>query len=125
MEAIQEVELSSEGSEDMGNRGVLHELQEVNVENVPQVATPPFPNLPPNHNDSKFKKLTPAPLDVLKNVRINITLDSPRSTLKGFLKEPMQKNLNFNEVELKKVEDQLRKAFIEFYQTLRLLKSYR
>lgn len=123
MEAIQEVELSSEGSENMSNSGV-QQLQEVDVENVPQVVTPP-PNLPPNPNDSKLKKLAPPPLDVLKNVSINVTLETPRSTLKGLLKESKQKNLNFNEVELKRVEDQLKKAFIEFYQKLRLLKSYR
>ncbi|BBG94270.1 Phosphate transporter PHO1 homolog 3 [Prunus dulcis] len=56
----------------------------------------------------------PSPLDILNHVTMNHTVETPVSTIKGFL------NRN-----LKKVEEQLKGAFIEFYRKLRLLKSYR
>ncbi|XP_041010731.1 phosphate transporter PHO1 homolog 3-like isoform X2 [Juglans microcarpa x Juglans regia] len=66
----------------------------------------------------------PAPLEVLNRVKINNTLETPRSTIKSFLPYPMQTELNFSRENLKKVEELLKRAFVEFYQKLRLLKSY-
>lgn len=66
----------------------------------------------------------PAPLEVLNRVRMNNTQETPRSTIKGFLNYPVQTELNFTRENLKKVEDQLKRAFVEFYQKLRLLKNY-
>ncbi|KAF6134105.1 hypothetical protein GIB67_035659 [Kingdonia uniflora] len=71
-----------------------------------------------------IKAIRPAPLEVLNRVKYNNTLETPRSTLKGILKVKKNNNLNFRTEDLKKVEDQLKRAFIEFYQKLRLLKSY-
>ncbi|KAF6174250.1 hypothetical protein GIB67_033782 [Kingdonia uniflora] len=71
-----------------------------------------------------IKGIRPAPLEVLNRVKYNNTLETPRSTLKGILKVNKNNNLNFRTKDLKKVEDQLKRAFIEFYQKLRLLKSY-
>ena len=67
----------------------------------------------------------PAPLEVLNHVRMNNTQETPRSTIKGFLNYPVQTELNFTRENLKKVEDQLKRAFVEFYQKLRFLKNYR
>lgn len=67
----------------------------------------------------------PAPLEVLKRVRINNTVETPRSTIKEFLNVPKPSELNFTRKNLKKVEARLRVAFVEFYHKLRLLKSYR
>ncbi|KAL6187726.1 hypothetical protein ACLB2K_039121 [Fragaria x ananassa] len=66
----------------------------------------------------------PAPLEVLNRVTMNQTVETPRSTIKGLLNVPQQTELKFTRENLKKVEQQLRGAFIEFYQKLRLLKSY-
>ncbi|XP_028794208.1 phosphate transporter PHO1 homolog 3-like [Neltuma alba] len=66
----------------------------------------------------------PAPLEVLNHVRLNNTLETPRSTIKNFLNHSTQTELQFNRKNLKKVEEQLKRAFIEFYQKLRLLKNY-
>ncbi|XP_038707556.1 phosphate transporter PHO1 homolog 3-like [Tripterygium wilfordii] len=68
--------------------------------------------------------IRPAPLEILNHVKMNNTVDSPRSTIKGFLKVPTQTELKFNRHNLQKVEQQLKQAFIAFYQKLRLLKSF-
>ncbi|CAN1187784.1 Phosphate transporter PHO1 homolog 3 [Linum perenne] len=66
----------------------------------------------------------PAPLQVLNNVQMNNTKETPRSTIKGFLKVPNHTELRFTRENLRRVEEQLKRAFVEFYQKLRLLKSY-
>ncbi|KAG6654224.1 phosphate transporter PHO1 homolog 3-like [Carya illinoinensis] len=75
-------------------------------------------------NSIKPSSSRPAPLEVLNRVKINNTLETPRSTIKSFLRYPMQTELNFSRENLKKVEQLLKRAFVEFYQKLRLLKSY-
>ncbi|XP_022776823.1 phosphate transporter PHO1 homolog 3 isoform X2 [Durio zibethinus] len=72
----------------------------------------------------KIKGIKPASLEVLDRVKINNTLETPRSTIKGVLKVPNHTELSFSRENLRKVEEQLKRAFIEFYQKLRLLKSY-
>ena len=64
-------------------------------------------------------------LDILEHVKINNTLESPMSTIKGVFKDSKDGELRFKKEELKKVEDQLKRVFIEFYQKLLLLKHYR
>ena len=64
-------------------------------------------------------------LEILEHVKINNTLETPRSTLKGVFKDSKDDELRFRKEELRKVEGQLRVVFIEFYQKLRLLKNYR
>ena len=66
-----------------------------------------------------------APLEILSHVKMNNTQETPRSTIKGLLKHPLHTELNFTGENLRKVEDQLKRAFVEFYQKLRLLKNYR
>ncbi|KAB2624512.1 phosphate transporter PHO1-like protein 3 [Pyrus ussuriensis x Pyrus communis] len=66
----------------------------------------------------------PAPLDILDRVTMNHTVETPCSTIKGFLNVAPQTELKFSRVNLNKVEEQLRGAFVVFYQKLRLLKSY-
>lgn len=74
---------------------------------------------------SKFKKRKPAPLQILDRVKMNNTLATPRSTIKVFLNAPKQSDLKFDRENLKRVENKLKRAFVEFYQKLLLLKSYR
>ncbi|KAG2702409.1 hypothetical protein I3760_06G088100 [Carya illinoinensis] len=64
------------------------------------------------------------PLKILDHVKINNTLDSPISTIRGVFKDSKKQDLSFNKEELRRVEEQLRHAFIEFYNKLRLLKHY-
>ncbi|KAL1202615.1 Phosphate transporter PHO1-like protein [Cardamine amara subsp. amara] len=75
-------------------------------------------------NTSRMRAARPAPIDVLDRVKINNTKETPRSTIKGVLQVSKQNELKFSRDNLMKVEERLRRAFIEFYQKLRLLKSY-
>ena len=65
------------------------------------------------------------PLKILERVKINSTLKSPLATIKGVFKDSKEEELSFKKEELKKVEERLRVALIEFYQKLLLLKYYR
>lgn len=76
-------------------------------------------------SSSKRKGVRPPPLDVLDRVKINQPIETPRSTIKGFLKISKNSELRFSRDNLKRVEEQLRQAFSVFYQKLRLLKSFR
>ncbi|GLU09450.1 hypothetical protein SLE2022_334420 [Rubroshorea leprosula] len=71
-----------------------------------------------------LKRKKPAPLQILNHVKMNNSLETPRSTIKGVLNVPNHTELKFTRQNLRKVEEQLKRAFIEFYQKLRLLKSY-
>lgn len=77
------------------------------------------------HNQNTIRTTRPAPLEILNHVKFNTAQETPRSTIKGFLNLPNQTDLKFSKANLKKAEEQLKKAFIEFYHKLRLLKSYR
>lgn len=72
----------------------------------------------------KPPKRRPAPLEILEKVKINNTKETPRSTIKSVLGVPHQTEIKFSRENLRKVEDQLKRAFVEFYQKLRLLKNY-
>lgn len=67
----------------------------------------------------------PDPLQILEHVKINNTLETPMSTIKGVIKDSRDEELCFRKEELKKVEQQLKLVFIEFYRKLRHLKYYR
>ncbi|CAA3017423.1 phosphate transporter PHO1 homolog 9-like [Olea europaea subsp. europaea] len=65
----------------------------------------------------------PPSLQVLDHVKINVEPDTPVSTLKNVIMSS-KSDLSFSKDELRKAEEKLRQAFIEFYRKLRLLKSY-
>ncbi|XP_057948042.1 phosphate transporter PHO1 homolog 3 isoform X2 [Malania oleifera] len=75
-------------------------------------------------NPRNMRGSRPARLEILNRVKMNNTLETPRSTIKDFLNVPNNAELKFSRENLKKVEEQLRRAFAEFYHKLRLLKSY-
>ncbi|KAK0573312.1 hypothetical protein LWI29_006262 [Acer saccharum] len=122
MEIIEESGESSHGLSEESNEDDSDEKPSKKCNNnAKQMAVqPPKPTPKSQH----VKTARPAPLDVLKRVRINNTLETPRSTIKTILKVPLQTEIKFNRENLRKVEDQLKRAFIEFYQKLRLLKNY-
>ncbi|XP_019195562.1 PREDICTED: phosphate transporter PHO1 homolog 3-like [Ipomoea nil] len=95
MDAIQEIEMSGEEK----NTGIIEE------------------------KTKNFTDFRPAPLHVLYDVTVNILPETPISTLKNILKAS-NSELKYNQAELRKAEERLRKAFMEFYRKLRLLKSY-
>nr|GMD55391.1 Phosphate transporter PHO1 -like protein 9 [Ipomoea batatas] len=99
MDAIQEIEMSGEG------------MGEENTRIIEEKTT------------NKFTDFRPAPLHVLCDVRVNIQPETPISTLKNILKAS-NSQLKYSRAELRKAEERLRKAFMEFYGKLRLLKSY-
>lgn len=72
-----------------------------------------------------FRETTHAPLQALERFKISDTLDTPLSTIEGFLNVPKKSQPNFNRESLKKVEERLKQAFVVFYNKLQLLKSYR
>ncbi|KAK1552999.1 hypothetical protein Q3G72_026958 [Acer saccharum] len=122
MEIIEETGESSHALSDESNEDDSDEKpSEKSNNNAKQTAVQPRKPPPKSQN---MKKARPPPLDVLNHVRINNTLETPRSTIKTILKVPLQTELKFNRENLEKVEDQLKRAFIEFYQKLRLLKNY-
>ena len=122
MEIIEETGESSHGQSDETNEDDSEDKpSEKSNNNAKQTAVQPQKPPPKSQN---MKKARPAPLDVLNRVRINNTLETPRSTIKTILNVPLQTELKFNRKNLKKVEDQLKLAFIEFHQKLRLLKNY-
>ncbi|XP_075090809.1 phosphate transporter PHO1 homolog 9 [Nicotiana tabacum] len=101
MEAIQEVEMNSEE--------ILEEEATTRERNKTKM------------NPIGFR---PAPLEILDYVKINVEPETPVSTLRNCCMTSNSK-LSFSKEELRKAEEQMRKAFVEFYQKLRLLKSYR
>lgn len=98
MDAVQEVQMSSGGTS--GDEQTRTETQ--------------------NKIASRFR---PASLDVLGQVMINVDPETPVSTLRNVIMSS-KSDLSFSKEELRKVEEKLRQAFVEFYQQLRLLKSY-
>ncbi|KAK9107501.1 hypothetical protein Syun_023512 [Stephania yunnanensis] len=64
------------------------------------------------------------PVDILNHVKMTNTVETPRSTIKNILRVDKERELSFGREELRKVEEQLRRAFVEFYQKLLLLKNY-
>ena len=63
------------------------------------------------------------PLEVLDHVKINVEASTPVSTVKNIILST--KPDLYSKEELRKAEEIMSRAFIEFYQKLRLLKSYR
>ncbi|KAH7532672.1 hypothetical protein FEM48_Zijuj04G0046900 [Ziziphus jujuba var. spinosa] len=109
MDVIQEVEMTSEEMND-------EEEREGNEPNTT------------NHRNADRVKLSiqgfkPASLELLDHVKINLSPETPVSTLKEILMSSTS-DLSFSTQELRKAEESMMKAFSEFYQKLRLLKSY-
>ncbi|CAL5396471.1 unnamed protein product [Camellia sinensis] len=113
MDVIEEEESISHGhSDESGNDKFSNENRSIN-QNAKQ------------HEPKNSKAHPrPAPLEILNQVKMNNTLETPRSTIKGLLSVHNPKEIKFSRENLKKVEEQLKRAFTEFYQKLRLLKSY-
>ncbi|XP_050384344.1 phosphate transporter PHO1 homolog 9-like isoform X2 [Argentina anserina] len=74
-----------------------------------------------NGGNDRFR---PPQLEILEHVKINVTPETPVSTLKGIILNSEKQDLSFSKKELRKAEEQMKQAFNEFYQKLRLLKSY-
>ncbi|XP_019195148.1 PREDICTED: phosphate transporter PHO1 homolog 3-like isoform X2 [Ipomoea nil] len=111
MDAIQEIEMSGEevaedGETSAGTATMADQNTKIEEEKT-----------------NNFTDFRPAPLHVLYDVRVNIQPETPISTLKNILMAS-NSELKYNRAELRKAEERLRKAFMEFYRKLRLLKSY-
>ncbi|KAK9272632.1 hypothetical protein L1049_003008 [Liquidambar formosana] len=109
LDVIQEVEMSNEGHSEDAMRG----------DNLQKTG---------NHRKADegkmgIKGFRPASLEILNHVKINVTAETPKSTLKGILLSS-KPDLLFSKEELRKAEELMKQAFIEFYQELHLLKGY-
>ncbi|CAN7091733.1 unnamed protein product [Brassica rapa subsp. narinosa] len=81
--------------------------------------------LKPANDMSKMKDTTrPASMGVLNSVRISYTKGTPSSTIKSVLKVSNEPELILNRYNLRKIEEKLRCAFVEFHRKLWFLKSY-
>lgn len=65
------------------------------------------------------------PFEMLDHVKMNNTLETPVSTLKGLFRDSKDVDLRFKKEELRKAEERLRVVFIVFYQKLHHLRLYR
>ncbi|ESQ33015.1 hypothetical protein EUTSA_v10003709mg [Eutrema salsugineum] len=79
---------------------------------------------PANIDMSKMKAASPAPVKVLGSVKINNTKKTPRSTVKSVLKISNGTELRFSIGNLRKIEEKLSSALVEFHRKLWFLKSY-
>ncbi|XP_013593906.1 PREDICTED: phosphate transporter PHO1 homolog 2-like isoform X3 [Brassica oleracea var. oleracea] len=83
-----------------------------------------------DHGDERRSSLSkvaagrPAPIEVLDHIKINNTKETPRSTIKSVIHSSNHEEIKFTRRNLKEVEEKLKVAFVQFYQKLRLLKSY-
>ncbi|KAK4798000.1 hypothetical protein SAY86_030326 [Trapa natans] len=68
-------------------------------------------------------KFRPAPLEVLQHVKIHVDPETPISTVKGILMWS-DSSLSFDKANLKKTEEIMVNAFVEFHRRIRMLKSY-
>lgn len=76
-----------------------------------------------NGKDST-KESTPEAPSVLDGIRLNKTQETPLSTIRNILKLSSHEELKFTRENLKKIEERLKDAFIQFYRKLRHLKNY-
>lgn len=74
-------------------------------------------------NEQTSRSELAAGLKVLDHVRINVETETPISTLKNIIKSTS--DLQFTKEELRKAEDTMKQALVEFHRKLRLLKNYR
>ncbi|KAL5158827.1 Phosphate transporter PHO1 10 [Glycine soja] len=68
--------------------------------------------------------ITKDPLEILQHVKVDNVPQSPISTIKKAFTDSSDNELSFSKEELRKVEEQLRLVFVEFYQKLLHLKDY-
>lgn len=115
MEAIQEGGSSRAGKSDEDDDEEDVEKEEGNVASEEAAGD----------DVSRLQAKRPSPIEVLDRVKINHTKETPRSTIKGVLQGSKSSELKFSRDNLTKIEEKLRRAFVEFYHKLRLLKSYR
>ncbi|KAM7267352.1 hypothetical protein ACFE04_009518 [Oxalis oulophora] len=102
MEARSEVEISAESS--------MHSERQDEDDEEKQI-------------DEKAKRFRPAPIDVLNHVKMNMYPHTPILTIKAILPSSNHA-LSFSKVELKKAEQRIIHAFVEFHHKLRMLKRY-
>lgn len=65
------------------------------------------------------------PQELLKHVKALNVFSSRKSTVKDIFKNSKEDDLDVDKDVRSKIEEQLKKAFVEFYQKLRSLKQYR
>ena len=112
MEVIQEVEMSSEvNSDDDDKKGSDNE----NSASSSQRKT--------NGRKSNIEGFRPASLRVLDHVKINVEPETPVSTVKKIILSS-KSDLSYSKEDLRKAEQLMTRAFVTFYQKLRLMKSY-
>lgn len=70
------------------------------------------------------KVFKPAPVEMLDHIKLKIEPETPLSMLKCMIMG-LSSEKTFSKPELKRAEELMDRAFVEFYQKLRSLKGYR
>ncbi|CAK7322956.1 unnamed protein product [Dovyalis caffra] len=109
MGVIQEVEMSAEANAEDSNKGTNNENS-----NSQRKTTGGKQNM---------EAFRPASLEVLDHVKINVEPETPVSTVKNIISSS-KLDLSYSKEELRKAEQLMTQAFVEFYRKLRFLKSY-
>ncbi|KAK6152597.1 hypothetical protein DH2020_012236 [Rehmannia glutinosa] len=104
------------------NQGGVHMdlIQEVEMSNE---STCGDEQIRAEKNKKDAKGFKPASVEILDYVKINVHPDTPVSTLRNVIMSSKSVP-SFSEDELRKAEEKLQRAFIEFYYQLGFLKSY-
>lgn len=87
------------------------------------VATSPTDVIREMENTEDKNVFKPASVEVLDHIKLKIEPETPLSTLKCMILG-LSNEQTFSKVELKRAEELMSRAFVEFYQKLRFLKSY-
>lgn len=111
--------------EDRSNRGELSKEDNEDNNEIEPLSSSTGENIRNRPVIKSDGSCRPPPLEILDHVTVRHPVETPRSTIKGLLNVPIQTELKFNKENMSKIEDQLKRAFIEFHNKLRLLKSYR
>ncbi|CAH8384974.1 unnamed protein product [Eruca vesicaria subsp. sativa] len=87
------------------------------------VATSPLDVIKEVEQTEDKKVYKPARVEILDHIKIKIEHETPLQTLKSMIMG-ITSEQTFSKVELKRAEELMSRAFVEFYQKLRFLKSY-
>ncbi|KAL8038585.1 hypothetical protein ABFX02_11G117300 [Erythranthe guttata] len=124
MDVIEEVEMSNEQKKPQMNKNGTKSFREfLNETNEGGFSLDVIQEVEISNEEGKstFKQ---SPKKDLDHVKINVEPDTPVSTLRTVIMSSSKPSLSFSKDELRKAEEKLKRAFVEFHHKLRLLKSY-
>ncbi|VFQ64489.1 unnamed protein product [Cuscuta campestris] len=118
-------QLSVDDNHSMPSRDTKHIALAPRVDHSPERLSSDHSKYnPATEGNTGTENEEPHPLEILDRVKIVNTFETPMSTIRGVLRDSKENDLRFKREELKKVDQRLKIAFVEFYRKLRLLKNF-